>query len=80
MLTVWPEDDHAVVVAIGRHDESTLDVYSALVDALGLSVADVERQKPPCCDEEGLPPADDEVARTISEAIEHRSHARQRRA
>ncbi|HEV2068469.1 MAG TPA: hypothetical protein VGR26_01600 [Acidimicrobiales bacterium] len=44
VLTVWPADDHAVVIAIGRHDESAADVYSTLLDALELEVPDAERE------------------------------------
>jgi hypothetical protein len=29
MLTVWPAEDHAVVIAVGSHDQSTEDVYTA---------------------------------------------------
>ncbi len=36
MLTVWLADEHAIVIAIGRHDESPNDVYSGLLDALEL--------------------------------------------
>jgi Flp pilus assembly protein CpaB len=38
MLTVWPATDHAVVIAVGRHDELAQDVYAALLDALELDV------------------------------------------
>jgi len=78
MLTVWPATDHAVVIAVGRHDESAQDVYDALREALELDVPADEREKPPCCDDEGLPPADEEIATTISEAIEHRTRSRRR--
>lgn len=78
LLTVWPATDHAVVIAVGPHDESNQDLYSALLDALELDVPTDEREKPPCCDDEGLPPADEEIATSISEAIEHRTRARRR--
>ncbi|MBI1843674.1 MAG: hypothetical protein HYR89_03550 [Actinobacteria bacterium] len=75
---VWPATDHAVVIAVGRHDESAEDVYTALLDALDRDVPTDEREKPPCCDDEGLPPADEEIATSISEAIEHRTRERRR--
>jgi hypothetical protein len=78
MLSVWPATDHAVVIAMGRHDKSPEDVYAAVLDALELDVPSGEREKPPCCDEEGQPPSDAEIASTISEAIEHRARARRR--
>jgi hypothetical protein len=78
VLTVWPAADRAVVIAVGRHDESAQDVYSSLLDALELDVPADEREKPPCCDDEGLPPADEEIATSVSEAIEHRTRSRRR--
>lgn len=79
MLTVWPAEDHAVVIAVGSHDQSTEDVYAALLDALELTVSADEREKPPCCDNAGQPPADEEVAATIAEAIDARARSRRRR-
>ncbi len=76
MLVVWPGDDHAVVIAIGRHDESSDDVYAVLLDHLGHEVEEAEREKPPCCDEEGRPPADSSVATDIVDAVERRRRAR----
>ena len=70
MLTVWPAEDRAVVIAIGRHDESAADVYSTLLDALELEVSDAEREKSPCCDDAGRPPSDEHVATVIAEAVE----------
>lgn len=79
MLTAWPADDHAIVVEVGRHDQSSKDVYDLLRDALGLAVAEEERAKPPCCDEAGRPPADPDVAIAIADAIEQQGPARRRR-
>ena len=79
MLTVWLEADHAVVIAVGRHDETADDIYAALLDALELDVPDDERLKPPCCDDDGLPPADEEVAMAVSDALESRSRRTRRR-
>lgn len=79
MLTAWPADDHAIVVAIGPHDATAGDVYTALLDALALEIPDDERRKPPCCDEEGQPPADEEVAALISEAIDRLARRTRRR-
>ena len=78
LLTVWPAADHAVVIAVGPHDESDQDLYASLLDALELDVPTDEREKPPRCDDEGLPPADEEITASISEAIEHRTRARRR--
>ena len=62
MLTAWPAENHAVVLAFDRHDQSSDDVYTFLLDALGLGVPDAERKKPPCCDEAGQPPPNPDVA------------------
>lgn len=78
MLTAWPADNHAIVIAIGRHDESVDDVYAALLDALELEVPDDERAKPPCCDDGDRPPADEEIAANISEAIDRQARLRRR--
>jgi hypothetical protein len=69
-LTVWHAEDHATVIAVGPHGQTAGDVYVALLGALELDVPDAERQKPPCCDDEGQPPSDEEVAALISDAID----------
>lgn len=78
-MTVWHAEDRATVVAIGPHDETADDVYAALLDALELETPDYERQKPPCCDEEGQPPSDGEVAELISDAIDRLARRSRRR-
>lgn len=77
LLTVWPGDEHAVVILVAPHVGSAGGVYDQLVEALGIDMPAGERAKPPCCDEEGEPPADAEVANAIADAIEQ--SARQRR-
>lgn len=79
MITVWLDDDHAVVVAIGPHDGSAVDVYKLLLDALGADVPEAEREKPPCCDDEGKPPADHDTAETIADSIDNLARRRRRR-
>ncbi len=79
MLVAWPATDHAVVIAIGRHDSSAEDVYAILLAALDLDVPEEERMKPPCCDAQRLPPADDAIATEIADAIA-RHHRTRRRA
>jgi hypothetical protein len=78
MLTAWPAEDHAVVVAVGRHDQSSEDVYTLLLEALGLEVPDDEREKPPCCDDAGQPPTDPDVAADMANAIDRLRRARRR--
>lgn len=79
MLVAWPGEDHAIMIAIGRHDRSSDDVYDVLLDHLGLEAVEAEREKPPCCDDEGRPPADPNVATDIVDAVECHRRARRRR-
>ena len=78
MLIAWPADDHAVVIAVGRHDRSGEDVYALLLHALGLEVPEDEREKPSCCDESGRPPAAPDVAADIAEAVQRLGRGRRR--
>ena len=71
MITAWLADDHAVVIAIGPHDQSAVDVYTLLLNALGIDLPDSERSTPPCCDGDGHPPADQEAAESISDAVDN---------
>lgn len=77
MLTAWPADDEVIVLAIARHDTTAENVYATLLAALDLDVPEEERQKPPCCDDKGNPPADEAVALEIVDALTR--HARSRR-
>ena len=79
MLTVWPADDRAVVVLVGPHSGKPGDVYDQLLDALGAEVPADERDKPSCCDDEGLPPIDGDAAEAIADAVERSARARRRR-
>ena len=79
MLTAWLADDHVVVVAIGPHDQSALDISDLLLDALDIDLPDDERTKPPCCDDEGIPPADHDTAESIADAGDNLARRRRRR-
>lgn len=78
MLIAWPAAEHAVVIAVGPHNRSSVDVYALLLEALDLDMPTDERDKPPCCDEEGLPPANPEVAREVADAVKRLRRARRR--
>ena len=69
LLTAWPAPEHAVILAVGRHDRSALDVYELLLAAVAVAVPAEERTKPPCCDELGEPPADAQVAQALAAAV-----------
>ncbi len=78
MLTAWPSDDQVIVLSIARHDTTVEDVYAALLAALDLEVPEEERQKPPCCDAEGNPPADEAIALEIADALTRHTRSRRR--
>ena len=69
MLTAWPTEQSAVVVAIGRHDRSVSGVYDLLMEHLGLETIKAERSKPPCCGEDGLPPVDQGLSASLVDAL-----------
>lgn len=68
LLTARPAPEHAVILAVGPHDGSALDVYQLLLSAVAVKVPAEERSKPPCCDELGEPPADAQVAQALAAA------------
>jgi hypothetical protein len=78
MIVAWPAEDHAVVIAIGPHDGSNNDVYALLLDALDRRVPPDERDKPPCCDEQGLPPLDPQTASELADALKRVERVRRR--
>lgn len=45
-------------------------MYDQLLAAVGAEPAADAREKPSCCDEEGAPPVDDELAEAIGAAVE----------
>jgi hypothetical protein len=67
------------VIAVGPHDETAGDVYAAILEALELEIPNDERQKPPCCDDEGQPPSDEVVAGLMSDAIDRLARRSRRR-
>lgn len=78
MIIAWLATDHAVVIAVSPHDRSDSDVYAALLAALDRDVPPAEREKPPCCDEDGLPPVDPESAREVADAVQRLARVRRR--
>lgn len=78
MIIAWPSADHAVVIAVSPHDQSDNDVYATLLAALDSDVPAEDREKPPCCDEEGLPPVDHERASVVADALQRLARVRRR--
>jgi hypothetical protein len=80
LLVAWPAADHAVVLLVGPHDTKAGDVYDQLLEAVGIDTLDDERAKPPCCDEVGVPPVDEEVALEVADAVNRTARRRRRRS
>jgi len=78
MITAWPAADHAVVIAISPHDRSDNNIYTTLLVAIDRDVPAEERDKPRCCDEEGLPPVEPESASEVADALKRLAQARRR--
>ena len=38
MLTAWPAPDRVIILAVGPHDRSAVDVYALLQDALAVEI------------------------------------------
>ena len=70
MLTAWSAHDEAVILLVGPHDRTPLDVYDQLLSALGLQQTEAERTKPSCCEEDLLPPIDGDLSSSIVGAVE----------
>lgn len=79
MLTVWLAEDAAVILLVGPHSNTAGDLYDQLLRALGVEPPEEERTKPPCCDDEGAPPVDEEIAETITDAVERSARQTRRR-
>jgi hypothetical protein len=80
MLTAWSAHDEAVILLVGPHDRSPLDVYDQLLSALGLQQTEAERAKPACCEEDLDPPVDSDLSSSIVNAVETLARWPKRRA
>ena len=79
MLTVWPDETRAIVVLVAPHGQGAGDVYEQLLEALDLEMPGDAREKPPCCDDEGEPPLDADLAQGIADAVDRRARSQRRR-
>lgn len=79
LLTVWPDDGTAIVILVAPHNSSLSGVYDQLVEALGIEMPADEREKPPCCDQKGEPPANADRASAIADAVEQNARRHRRR-
>ena len=76
MLIIWPSEQHAIVVLVSAHDRGGSDVYAHLLEVLDVAMPATERDKPPCCDDEGQPPVDFDGATAIADAVDQRRRRR----
>jgi hypothetical protein len=71
VIVVFDSQDEATIIALGPHDEADrrVNVYSQVYAAAEINPPTGERTKPPCCDDDGFPPADAELADRLAENI-----------
>jgi hypothetical protein len=53
LLTAWPALEHAVILAVGPHGGSALDIYGLLLTAVAVEVPVERAEQATCCDETG---------------------------
>jgi hypothetical protein len=78
LVVGWPAADHAVVLLVGPHSTKADDVYDQLLEAAGVDAPNDERTKPPCCDEDGAPPVDEDAAIEVADAVDRTTRRRRR--
>lgn len=76
LLTVFEEPDRCVLLMVAQHTR-TASPYQQLYDALGIAVPEEPRTKPSCCDPDGQPPIDPDLARRFEDGLRQISPARQ---
>ncbi len=71
VIVVFESRKEATIVALGPHDESDqrLNVYSQVYAAAEVDRPVGKRTKPSCCDDEGFPPDDAELAERLAANI-----------
>ena len=70
MVIGFPRENEIAVILIGRHVQSpVLNVYNRLYRILDVDNPAGARDKPPCCDGEGLAPVDEERVEHIVEQL-----------
>ena len=61
LLTVFESPDRCILLLVAEHTR-TSSPYRLLYDALGIGEPEEPRTKPACCDPEGQPPIDPDLA------------------
>lgn len=66
LLSVFEAPDRCILLLVAEHTR-TANPYQFLYDALGVGEPEEPRTKPACCDPEGQPPIDADLARRFEE-------------
>jgi hypothetical protein len=61
LLTVFESPDQCILLVVAEHTR-TSNPYRLIYDALGIGEPEEPRTKPACCDPEGQPPVDPDLA------------------
>jgi hypothetical protein len=74
LLTVFEAPDRCVLLLVAEHTRSA-NPYHLLYTALGIGAPEEPRTKPSCCDAEGQPPIDPDLAGRFERGLRELSHA-----
>lgn len=86
LLTVFESPDRCILLLVAEHTRAS-NPYRLLYDALGIGEPEERRTKPACCDPEGQPPVDPDLAarfenglRQLGQGTRSSSKGRQKRS
>jgi hypothetical protein len=68
LLTVFEAPDRCILLVVAEHTR-TANPHQLLYDALGIGVPEEPRTKPACCDAEGRPPIEPDLARRFEDRL-----------
>lgn len=77
LLTVFETADRCILLVVAEHTR-TANPYRLIYDALDISEPAEPRTKPSCCDPEGNPPADADLAARLEVGLAELGRALQR--
>jgi hypothetical protein len=77
LLTVFETRDRCILLLVAEHTRIS-NPYQLIYDALDISEAAEPRTKPTCCDAEGSPPADADLAARLETGLAELARAVQR--
>jgi hypothetical protein len=69
LLTAWPALEHAVILAVGPHGGSALDIYGLLLTAVAVEVPAERAEQATVLRRTGWAPADAQVAEALTAAV-----------